>query len=436
MKIVHIVPGSGDTFYCENCLREAALIKELRKQGHDVTMVPMYLPILLDNQNLAEDVPVFFGGINVYLQQNVAFFRKTPRWFDKLFDSGWLLAMAARKAGSTKADGLGAMTLSMLEGENGRQAKELDRLLDWLEAHEKPDLVHISNALLSGIAEAVKKRLKIPVACTLQDEHEWIDALDKPFNELCWKAIEKKAPAVDAFIAVSKYYSVFMQKKTSVPAEKMRVIPVGVDFSGYRQSPLPADPPVIGYMARMAESLGLGTLVDAFIELKKDKNFSTARLKICGGEIGDDVSFTEKLKNKLSKAGILHDVDFAVSFDRKSRIDFLASLTLLSVPTPGGTAFGTYVIEALGAGVPVIEPDLGAYREILTETGGGVLYDPQRDQALLETLKATLSDMDRIRSMADKGRQAVLSKYSVDVVGSELAALYKSLAYRTAETNL
>ena len=102
MKIVHIVPGAGGTFYCPNCMRDCALVRELRRQGHDVLMVPMYLPVLIDSNGITGDVPVFFGGINVFLQQKLSLFRKTPRWVDRIFDSPWMLRQAAAREGTTE----------------------------------------------------------------------------------------------------------------------------------------------------------------------------------------------------------------------------------------------------------------------------------------------------------------------------------------------
>ena len=143
MKVVHIDPGAGGTFYCQNCMRDCALVRALRRQGHDVTMVPMYLPILIDTEGISGDIPVFFGGINVFLQQRFSIFRKTPRWLDKLFDSRWMLKLAAGQEGSTDASELGPMTLSMLQGSHGHQKKELDRLIDWLK-HRKNRKLFIS----------------------------------------------------------------------------------------------------------------------------------------------------------------------------------------------------------------------------------------------------------------------------------------------------
>ena len=98
MKIVQITPGSGDNFYCENCLRDAALVKAMHKLGQDVILLPMYLPLQVDYKEIPRKAPLFFGGINVYLQQKLSFFRKTPRWLDSLFDRPGLLNWASHKA--------------------------------------------------------------------------------------------------------------------------------------------------------------------------------------------------------------------------------------------------------------------------------------------------------------------------------------------------
>ena len=91
MRLVQVIPGSGDIFYCENCLRDSGLVRGLRALGHDAAVVPLYLPLSTAGEPTASDVPIFFGGINVYLQQRFGLFRRTPRWIDRLFDSPRLL---------------------------------------------------------------------------------------------------------------------------------------------------------------------------------------------------------------------------------------------------------------------------------------------------------------------------------------------------------
>ncbi|MBN1457120.1 MAG: hypothetical protein JW912_04635, partial [Sedimentisphaerales bacterium] len=189
MKIAQLTPGSGDNFYCENCKRDLSLIRALGQAGHDITMVPMYLPVA-DKQNLAGDSPIFFGGINVYLQQKFSFFRKTPRWLDSMFDVPGLLRWVGKKSSMTSSKDLGETTISMLLGSEGRQVKELERLIDWLgEEENKPDIVCLSNILLGGLARRIRERLGVPIVCLLQDEDGFVDGLGEPYTSEGWRVL-------------------------------------------------------------------------------------------------------------------------------------------------------------------------------------------------------------------------------------------------------
>ncbi len=390
-------------------------------------MVPMYLPVLIDTDGITGDVPVFFGGVNVYLQQEFKLFRKTPRWLDKLFDSRWVLRQAANREGSTEASGLGPLTLSMLQGADGHQKKELDRLIDWLKEHEKPDVVHISNSLLLGLAPALKKALGVPVVCTLQDEESWLDDIDEPYGQMCWDAMTEHAGDVDGFIAVSKWYADEMCKRMSIANDKMRVVQLGIDLDERDPVPLSFDPPVLGYLSKMTESLGLGLLTDAFIELKKSPKLQNLKLRATGGQLGADVGFVRGLKAELSKHGIEEDAEFLESFDAAGRSDFLRSLSVLSVPAPLGESFGMFITEALAEGVPVVQPRVAAFPEVVEATGGGVLYDPNEPGALVSALESLLLDPDRARELGRRGHDAVFEKFGIDRMAKDFAAVYEAI---------
>ena len=55
MKILFISPSAGDTYYCGNCFRDNLLAQALLKEGHDVIIMPLYLPMKIST----EGVPVF-----------------------------------------------------------------------------------------------------------------------------------------------------------------------------------------------------------------------------------------------------------------------------------------------------------------------------------------------------------------------------------------
>jgi glycosyltransferase involved in cell wall biosynthesis len=430
MRVVKIVPGSGGTFYCENCLRDLALIKALRRAGADILMVPLYLPMYSDDAAFAQDAPVFFGGINVYLQQHIPFFRRTPRWLDRLFDSRALLRLAARQEGSTRASGMGAMTLSMIRGEDGNQAKELERLVAWLLESGKPDVVHLSSVMLIGLARRLREALDVPVVCSLQDEDVWIDRLDRPYGDLCWQAMGERAAAVDRFIAVSEYYRGLMLQRMHLDPSRVRTVRIGIDLEGYRRSSLPDAPPVIGYLSKLAPSLGLGVLADALIELRRRPGLGHVRMRAMGGLVGGDRRYVRGLQAKLAASGCGDAAEFLPEVDRDSRIRFLEGTTVLSVPMPGGEAFGMFLVEAWAAGVPVVQPRAGGFPELVGRTGGGVLYEAGDLPALVAALESLLRSPARVRELGEAGYEAVHREYGLDRMAAETLGVYEDAVAR------
>jgi len=427
MKIVHIIPGSGGTFYCQNCMRDNEMILTLRRLGHDILMVPMYLPLNVGGKGMMGDTPVFYGAINVYLKEKLPIYRHAPKWLERIFDSQSLLQMAAKKAGSTRASGLEEMTISMLQGEHGRQASELDHLIRYLKTDIKPDIVHLSNALLLGLARRLKNDLGTKVVCSLQDENEWIDPMHSEFKDVVWGKMTERARDVDAFIAASEYFAERSIKQMQLPKGKVYVVYGGIDLSRYQQSSLPFNPPIIGYLCRMTEYFGLGIMVDAFIQLKKTTKFNNTKLFLTGGYTADDQPFVHKMQKKLADNDLTDDVTFFEDFDVEPRIEFLKSLTLLSVPVPGGEAFGAYQVEALAAGVPIVQPNIGGYPEFIEATGGGILYEPNTPEKLAEAWVSLLENPEKLQNMGNTGLKSVREKYSMEQMANNIIDVYQSL---------
>jgi hypothetical protein len=215
MKIVQITPGAG-SMYCGNCFRDNALVTALRKMGHDAILVPLYLPLNLDEQDQSAGVPIFFGGINVYLDQYVPFYDRAPRFLRDWLSSPRMLKWATGKAAKTRPSDLGDMTLSMLRGEEGRQAVELQELVAWLQQQVKPDVICLSNAILIGLVRGLKSGVRAPVFCCLQGEDTFMDALPAAYKDRCWQTLAERAKEVDGFISPSRYFGDLMARRLSL----------------------------------------------------------------------------------------------------------------------------------------------------------------------------------------------------------------------------
>ena len=286
MNLVQITPGAGG-MYCGNCFRDNALVAAMRKRGHEVLMVPLYLPMTLDEESQAAGVPTFFGGINVYLQQQSAFFRRAPKWLHSLLDSPALLKLAAGRAAKTRAADVGELSLSMLRGEAGNQARELDELIAWLKTQPRTDVVMLSNAMLMGFTRKLKAELGCKVVCNLQGEDAYLDSMPSPLREQVWTLLAERCRDCDLFIAPSRYFGDTMAKRLGLPAEKVKVVFNGISLEGYGSnqcsvisnhsegaratsaSPLNTEHcslntsvPTLGYFARMCREKGLDLLVE------------------------------------------------------------------------------------------------------------------------------------------------------------------------------
>ena len=427
MKIVNIVPGFGGSFYCGNCLRDGVFVKTLRSQGHDSVLLPIYLPLSYDKNDNSPEIPVFYGAVNIYLKQNFRFLRNMPSWLEGFFNSKPILKFAAGKAGSTRATGLEEMTISMLKGNEGFQAEELKQLIDYLKYHEKPDIIHLSNSLLLGLVKKIREELNVPVICSLQDEDVWIDGMHVDYRDVLWDLMAEKGLDVSAFVSVSNYFGEVMKNKLHIPDNKLHIVPIGVNPDQYKVVRPSLEPPVIGYLSRMCEDNGLEILIDAFIELKDNSAFKNSKLRLNGGMTADDKHFINKQIKKLKRKSYYKDVEVQDDFTSRNLSEFFRGLSVLSVPVLKGEAFGIYQIESMASGIPVVQPALGAFPEIIGTTGGGITYHPNSPSALASALNGLFSNPEQLQKMSTDGRNSIAINYNSGILTEQMIEVYNNV---------
>ena len=231
MRIVYLAAGAAG-MYCGSCLHDNTLAAGLRELGVDVLLVPTYTPIRTDEADISER-RLFYGGINVYLQQKSALFRHTPWFFDRWLDSPLLIQWLASRGASTDPAELGDLTVSMLSGETGKQRKELAKLVRWLKDEVRPDLVHLSNSMLLGMARAIRRELNVPVLCTLSGEDIFLEQLEEPHYSSARKLLRERITDAQGFVALNRYFANFMVDYAGVDRERIRVIPHGLRLAGH-----------------------------------------------------------------------------------------------------------------------------------------------------------------------------------------------------------
>ena len=444
MNIALLTPGTG-SYHCGVCMRDNALAKDIIRMGHGALLLPMYLPLTLDEDAASPGAPIFFGGVSTFLREKMPLLRHMPRWMDRMLSARWLLKLLAGRAAKTGGPAVASMTISMLRGEEGKQAGEIEEVIAWLRTAfdgKPPDAVWLSTALQAGLARRIRAGLNVPVIGFLQGEDTFLDGLGKRAPEV-WALLAERMRDADLWIAPSRYFAQQMAQRMNWSREdaarRNRVIPNGIAIEEPALAVSPrSDAPVIGYLARFIPGKGLGVLVDAFITMKRRGRVPRLRLRCAGSMTADDARYVGTLRTKLEAAGWAADVEFLPNVSRAEKMEFLRGLDVFTVPAISSEAFGLYVIEALAAGVPVVQPRVFAFPEIVEATGGGVVYEPgssaeENATALADALEGLLRDPERARSLGRAGREAVRRSHSMGAMAAAILELTDALVKRQPE---
>jgi glycosyltransferase involved in cell wall biosynthesis len=427
MRIAYLAAGAAG-MYCGSCLHDNTLAAALLKLGEDVVLAPIYTPLRTDEADVSEP-RVFFGGINAYLQQKIPLFRRMPRWLDGWLDRPALLRLATRNAGSVDPAQLGEMTVSMLRGETGHQRKELVKLVDWLIDEVQPEVVHLSNSLMLGLARMIAERCGPPVVCSLSGEDLFIEKLTPPHYEQARELLRERAQDANAFVALNGYYADFMAEYLSVPAERIHVIPHGLDLAGHGDR-TPRDdgaPRRIGFLSRICHDKGLHLLTEACELLARDGSVPPMELHAAGYLGVADRPYLAEIERRVAAGPLAGRFRYHGELDRAAKIAFLQSLDVMSTPTVYRESKGLPVLEAWANGVPVVVPRHGTFPELVAATGGGLLHEPLDAADLSATLARLLADPARGDQLGRAGQQSVRDHYHAEAMARRTLALYRDL---------
>jgi glycosyltransferase involved in cell wall biosynthesis len=423
MRILSITAGAAG-MYCGSCFRDNALAAELIARGHDVTLMPVYTPTLVDEPNVSRP-QVLFGGISIYLQQHASIFRRTPKFLDRLWDSPAVIrAFANRASSSTDARVLGELTVSTLEGVDGPLRKEFDKLVDWIRDEPTPDVINIPNSLLIAMAAPLRQAVGRPVFCTLQGEELFLEGLIEPYRSKAYALIKRQAATVDRFIAVSEYCAEFMTGMLDVPRSRIDVVPLGINMDGYTHRTRGDDPFTVGYFARVAPEKGLRELAQAYVAFRGRAPQATARLEAAGYMSTAQDAYLREVRGILDRAGLAREFAYRGAVDRAGKLAFLDSLDLLSVPATYDEPKGMFLLEAMAAGVPVVQPRRGAFVEVVEKTGGGLLVKPDDTGSLADGIYTLWRDRSIARELGDRAFEGVRAHYTVAQSAARLLEVY------------
>ena len=443
--------------YCGSCLSGNTLAGALRRAGDDVTLLPLYTPLKTDEENYSLG-HVELGGINAFLNERWPRLKLPPfvrRWLDR----PTLLRWAARFSSATRAEDLGALCVSVLRGEEGRQRAEVEKLVDWVAEHVRPELVHLNNALLVGLARELHRRLGVPVVTSLSGEDVFLERLPEPYRSEAKAVMRQRLGDCAGLAAMNDYYADFFATYVGVARERIAVIPPGLELRDFQPQATAANPPpqplsrarargdtrathptsyilhptslTIGFLARICADKGPHNLIEAAGRLTQEPNLPPWRVVAAGYLDPAERAYLAKCQQRADQLGLGERFQYGGELDRAAKVEFLRGLDVFCLPTDYQESKGLSVYEAWAAGVPAVLPAHGAFCEMVAATGGGLVYPPGNTAALTEQLVMLLQAADRRRELGDRARTAVFANHSAASLAERTRAWYRNVLATT-----
>ncbi|MEN0111065.1 MAG: glycosyltransferase family 4 protein [Planctomycetota bacterium] len=432
MRIAYLAAGAAG-MYCGSCLHDNTLAAAMQRLGEDAVLVPTYTPLRTDEPSVAGP-RVFVGGVSAYLRQAIPAWRRAPRWVDRLLDQPWLLRLATRGGGSVDPAQLGGLTVSMLRGAGGAQASQLPPLVEWLARDFRPEVVHLSNTMLLGMAAPIAEATGAAVVVSLSGEDGFLDRLAEPHRGEALRLVREHAARVDALVAMNAAYADRMAGYLNIDRERIAVVPHGVNAERFppRDHTQPPNGTLrVGHLARVTPGKGLDVLVEACESLARTRPDLRFDLDAAGYLGPADREYLARVTDRADRGPLAGRFRYHGELDFDGKVEFLRSLDLFATPTASPEAKGLPAIEAMAAGAPCVLPEHGGFPELIAAAGGGVTHAPGDAADLAAQMERLLDDAPLRRRLGEAAAAGVRNAgYTAERMAERTRDLYRRVVER------
>ena len=207
-------------------------------------------------------------------------------------------------------------------------------------------------------------------------------------------------------------------------------MPLGINVKDFdERAPLRRDPFTIGYFARIAPEKGLHNLAEAYRIMRQDRGLPPSRLAAAGYMGADHHAYLDSIARQLRASGLESEFHYAGTLERDAKVRFLRSLDVLSVPGGYHDPKGLYLLEAMATGVPVVQPNHGAFPEVIRNTCGGILSASEKPDHVADALMTLWQDPARAAEHGARGADGVRARYTMTHMADAMLSVYDELCH-------
>ena len=293
------------------------------------------------------------------------------------------------------------------------------------------DIIHAHDWLVAFAACALKRSFKTPLVVTMHATERGRGGgyLNGEVAAAIHNTEQWLVDEAQRIIVTSRYMALQMQDCFGASADRVDVVPNGVDVTGFDRS-VPAngrsplrdlyalpEEKIVFFVGRVEYQKGVHTLLEAvprvLVQCPQAKFVFAGR----GTEL-------DNLRRRAGELGIESHVLFAgfISDHDRDRLYRLASVAVFpSLYEP----FGIVALEAMAAKCPVIVSEVGGLKEVVRCGQSGVTVPPGDPESLARGIVRTLTQPDLAQSWAATAYQLVRDKYNWDRIAALTAAAYE-----------
>ena len=232
----------------------------------------------------------------------------------------------------------------------------------------------------------------------------------------------------DRIICNSKNLEFQLEKRLSVNAKKIRVIPNGIDTKRFKKKPNTSTNPVntgslpneliIGTVANFRKEKNYPFLIAAF-KILAQKHPNLRLLCVGGGSLLNEMKRTVKLLNLENKIMFTGYAENIVKY--LSLMDFF----VLCSKREG---FPNSLLQAMSTEIPVLSADVGGCSEIIDHGITGMLYPSDNMEQFINSVEILIQNRPFAIKIAANGRNKIEENFSLERMIGDYVDFYKDLS--------
>ena len=264
------------------------------------------------------------------------------------------------------------------------------------------------------------RRAKLPVILSALHSTGWPDGVGR-LNRMLTRF-------TDGFIAVAKQHGSFLIETEKFPADRVFVIPNGVDtdhfvFDGE-------------YRKRLREELGIDAampVVTIVAALRPEKNhnlFLAAARRVLTKRhdaqflVVGDGPLRETLEQTADRSGLAGNVRFLGS---RSDIAAILSASDIFALTSKNEASPVSILESMSCGLPIVAPNIGSISELVINGKTGILFEGEDPEEIGDHWLSLLNDRDVCGKLGAMARAHVTQHSSLEMMAEGYSSLIETI---------